>query len=423
MIKYDELPTIRLSVQQHEGSDRLFAEFAYNKSLIDLIKKIPGARWSRSKRQWHFKLSKQVLQLLQEKVSGKTFLDTTLLNEQWKELEEKKDDALLASSLNLASTGGEKKAEVHRVALQAYIELLRLKNYSPNTIKTYKYLFVEFLNYFQNQKPSTITKFQVMDFLAHRRNKNNWSSTLQNQMINAIKFFYEQLLKRPREMYDLPRAKKEFKLPTVFSENELKRIIMATNNLKHRAMLCLAYSAGLRISEIVNLKMQDIDKERMVINIRQAKGRKDRQVMLSPALLDLLRIYYYEEKKKPKVYLFEGQYEGKYSKRSVEKVMIAAKLKAGVRKKGSIHAIRHSFATHLLEGGTDIFTIKDLLGHSSLKTTAIYAHVSNKHIAKVQSPLDKLSLTPTRSPIGEGIKTADTSATLSTITTKKIAAK
>jgi len=397
MLTETETPVLKLSIALHNGDLRLFVQFDYNKELNELAKQIPGAKWSYTKKQWHFNLNKQVIALLKEKFEPVAQLDFGVLEKQWNEQDEKNNIALLKTEIKLPVLKEEDEiSESHRVALRAYIEMLRLKNYSPNTIKTYKYLFAEYLNHFPKQKPGTVTKFQILDFMVGKRNKNNWSSTRQNQMINAIKFFYEKLLKHPPQEYDLPRAKKEFKLPTVFSENELLRIILATENLKHRAMLCLAYSAGLRISEIVNLKMEDIDRERMVINIRQAKGRKDRQVMLSAALLELLSIYYKEEKKKPKVYLFEGQYRGKYSTRSIELIMKAAKRKAGVHKKGSIHAIRHSFATHLLEGGTDIFTIKELLRHSSLKTTAIYAHVSKKHIAKVQSPLDKLAMDTTK---------------------------
>ena len=387
-----EIPCIKLSIQEHEGKERLFAAFPYIKELILIVKEIPGARWSRSKKQWHFNLNRQVVELLKQKVSPFATIDISQLNKQWNELREKKDKV----RLNTPVIKQPQVMDTHSLALQSYIELLRLKNYSPNTIKTYKSLFITYLNNFPNYKPDTITKFQIMDFMVRQRNKSGWSSTQQNQLINAIKFFYEKLLKHPPEMYDLPRAKKEFKLPTVFSEQELKRIILVTENLKHRSMLCLAYSAGLRISEIVNLKMQDIDSERMVITTRQAKGRKDRQVMLSHALLDLLSVYYTEEKNKPKIYLFEGQYGGQYSKRSIEHIMEHAKRKAGIRKKGNIHAMRHSFATHLMEGGTDLLTIKELLGHTSLKTTAIYTHVSNKHIAKVQSPLDKLAIDTTK---------------------------
>jgi integrase/recombinase XerD len=278
--------------------------------------------------------------------------------------------------------------EPQRLALNAYVELLRLKNYSDNTIKNYRNWFVHFLRYFNDRKPSTISKSEIMDMLVLFRNSPKWSATSQNQLINAIKFFYEQLLNRPREMYELPRAKKPQQLPSVFSESEVLSIIKATDNLKHKTILCLAYAAGLRVSEIVNMKVRDIDSKRMVIIIRQAKGKKDRQVMLSEKLLLMLRAYYKEYK--PEKWMFEGQYGEQYSSRSIQSVLHQAKDKAGVKKKGSIHALRHSFATHLLEGGTDIVSIKELLGHTSLRTTMTYTHVSKKFISKIQSPLDKL---------------------------------
>ena len=174
----------------------------------------------------------------------------------------------------------------------------------------------------------------------------------------------------------------------MFAEEEIKKMIEACQNLKHRSMLCLAYAAGLRVSEIVNMKLKDIDSKRMVIMIRQSKGRKDRQVMLSPKLLELLREYF--KQYRPKQWLFEGQGVEQYSIRSIQKVINTAKTKAGINRKGSIHALRHSFATHLLESGTDILSIKELLVHNSLITTMTYTHVSKKHISIIQSPLDKL---------------------------------
>jgi site-specific recombinase XerD len=263
-----------------------------------------------------------------------------------------------------------------------------LKNYSAATITTYRTLFTIFLCHFPDHKPSSITKNEVMDFLMAYKNSGKWTATIQNQYISAIKFFFEGLLKRPNEYYDLPRAQKPEQLPTVFAEQEVKQLILSTENLKHRSMLCLAYAGGLRVSEIVNVKLTDIDSKRMVITLRQAKGKKDRQVMLSEKLLLMLREYF--KKYKPKMWLFEGQGGEKYSTRSVQLVIHEAKQRAGIKKKGSIHALRHSFATHLLEGGTDILSIKELLGHTSLRTTMIYTHVSKKHLAKIQSPLDKL---------------------------------
>lgn len=274
------------------------------------------------------------------------------------------------------------------LAVRAYEEFLRLKNYSPNTLITYKSWFIAFLQHFPNRKPSTITKNEIMDYMVYFRNSPKWSATSQNQLISAIKFFFEKLLNRPREEYDLPRAQKPEQLPTVFSESEVLSIIKATDNLKHKTILCLAYAGGLRISEIVNMKVRDIDSKRMVILLRQAKGKKDRIVMLSEKLLIMLRAYY--KKYQPKVWLFEGQSGGQCSTRGIAKMMQTCKEKAKVHKKGGIHAMRHSFATHLLESGIDLVSIKELMGHNSLRTTMGYTHVSKKHISKIQSPLDKL---------------------------------
>jgi site-specific recombinase XerD len=276
----------------------------------------------------------------------------------------------------------------HKMAYDAYTALLRLKNYSPNTIKTYCNWLLIFFAAFANRKPSTITKAEIMDYLLWFRNQPKWSATSQNQLISSIKFFYEQLLKRPAYSYDLPRAQKPLQLPTVFDESDIAAIIKVTENLKHKTMLCLAYSAGLRVSEIVNMRLVDIDSKRMVIMVRQAKGKKDRMVMLSEKILRLLREYYLNYK--PAYWVFEGNNGIQYSTRSVQEVIQQAKHKAGITKKGSIHALRHSFATHLLEAGTDLLSIKELLGHNSLRTTNVYLHVSRKHISKIQSPIDKI---------------------------------
>ena len=274
------------------------------------------------------------------------------------------------------------------LALEKYIELLRLKNYSENTVSVYRNWFCIFLKNFPDKKPSAITKEEIMELLMRYKNSKAWSATGQNQLISSIKFFYEKVLNHSPEIYDLPRAQKPFQLPAIFAEEEIKKIILATENLKHRTMICLAYAGGLRVSEIINLKLKDIDSKRMVITLRQGKGKKDRQVMLSEKLLILFREYFKEYK--PVIWLFEGVKNMQYSARSVQEVIQQAKKKAGVNKKGSIHALRHSFATHLLEGGTDLLSIKALLGHNSLRTTMVYTHVSKKHLSKIQSPLDKL---------------------------------
>jgi len=186
----------------------------------------------------------------------------------------------------------------------------------------------------------------------------------------------------------LPFPRRESKLPNVLSHREVLAIFDATENLKHKTMILMGYAAGLRVSEVVNLRITDIDSERMVISIKAAKGKKDRCVMLSEALLDTLRLYF--KAYRPKNWLFEGQNFDQYSVRGLQKIFQTAKVKARIRKDVSFHSLRHSFATHLHEAGTDIRVIQELLGHNSTKTTEIYTHISNRTIQKVQSPLDAL---------------------------------
>jgi site-specific recombinase XerD len=189
---------------------------------------------------------------------------------------------------------------------------------------------------------------------------------------------------------DLPRPKKPLLLPKVMGEKSIGRIIRETENIKHRCMLMLAYAAGLRVSEIVAVRLKDIDSDRMTIFISRAKGKKDRVVGLSAMLLQELRQYYIQYK--PKAYLFEGEQGRMYSTRSVQKVFQSAKERAGIKVPGGIHTLRHSYATHLLESGTDIRFIQELLGHNSILTTRRYTHVSIQFTSKIRSPLDDLDL-------------------------------
>jgi site-specific recombinase XerD len=213
--------------------------------------------------------------------------------------------------------------------------------------------------------------------------------------INAIKFYFEQVLNKEKFFWEIPRPKKKQELPKMFSQDEVAAIINGTANKKHKTMLMLAYSAGLRVSEVVSLKTGDIDSKRMTIMIRQAKGKKDRLAGLSPVLLVMLREYAKEYKPGKNGFLFEGINKGScYSTRSLQEVLQAAKTKAGILKPGSIHSLRHSFATHLVDRGTDVTMIQKLLGHNSIKTTLRYLHTSNKDLLKIISPLDDLNLVP-----------------------------
>ena len=206
--------------------------------------------------------------------------------------------------------------------------------------------------------------------------------------VNAVKFYFEKLLNRQSEFYDLPRPKKPWKLPSVLAESEVLLLIQSIENLKHRSLVMAGYSAGLRVSEIVQLKAADIDSKRRMIHINAAKGKKDRMVPLARKFLETLRAYY--KVYTPKEWLFEGQYGGPYSTRSVQNIIKEAKEKAGISKQGSTHMLRHSYATHLMEGGTDIRIIQEILGHNSISTTMRYTHVSKKELGRIESPLDKL---------------------------------
>ncbi len=216
------------------------------------------------------------------------------------------------------------------------------------------------------------------------------SSSYQNQSINAIKFYFEKVQGGPRKIYYIERPRKETVLPSVLSEQEIKKIFEKMSNLKHKTLLMTCYSGGLRISEVLNLKPEDIDSDRMLIHVKGGKGKKDRVTLLSKTLLEILRRYY--KVYKPHDYLFTGQMGGKYSERSAQMVLKKAASKAGIIRKVTLHTLRHSFATHLLENGTDIRYIQSLLGHSSPKTTQIYTHITSKGIDQIKNPLDNLEI-------------------------------
>jgi len=216
-----------------------------------------------------------------------------------------------------------------------------------------------------------------------------WFGT-ENQAINAIKFYYEKVLGRPVRKYYVQRPKKGWNLPNVLSEIEVQQIFSNTENLKHKAILSLIYSAGLRRGELINMKIEDIDSKRMYVIIRQGKGRKDRYSILSEKILDLLRRYFKDYR--PKKWLFEGQFGGQYSETSVHNILKAAVKKSGIRKKVTVHTLRHCFATHLLEHGVDLRYIQELLGHRSPKTTEIYTHITQRGLGKIKSPLDNLDI-------------------------------
>ncbi len=272
--------------------------------------------------------------------------------------------------------------------LDKFKKLLTIKRYSYRTIKSYSNALGTFFSYFNHNNPENINPSEIEHFINKMVIENNISQSYQKVLVGAIKLFYNELLRKNYELNYLYPDRTEKKLPIILDKTEVKLLLNSVQNLKHRAILSLIYSSGLRLSEVIEMKLTDINSKRILIKIVQGKGKKDRYVMLSEKLLILLREYYKEYK--PREYLFEGQKGGKYSARSVQAIFKEALIKSNINKKASVHTLRHSFATHLLESGTDIRMIQQLLGHCSIRTTQIYTQVSSSNIAKVISPYDSL---------------------------------
>lgn len=262
--------------------------------------------------------------------------------------------------------------------LKIFEEKLRYKNYSEKSIR----LYLSYLNFFLTQQkikdPYQVTTKQIVDFL---QSKTYSSTSQQNQYIGCLKLFAKYILNRKDiHLSKIERPKSEKKLPKVIDHNHIIIQLDKIQNLKHKAILSLTYSVGLRVSEIINLKIEDIDSKRMLIHIKNAKGKKDRIVPLSENILILLREYYKQHK--PKEYLFNGQNSNQYSTQSCQKIY-----KLYIDNNSSIHTLRHSSFTNLLEGGIDIRIIQKIAGHNSSKTTEIYTHVSNSLLSKVKLPI------------------------------------
>ena len=275
-----------------------------------------------------------------------------------------------------------------KYAIQQMARKMEIRRYAENTQRVYLSLFRDFARYHNELNPETISREQVITWVNYLVKQRNASRSYQNQTINAIKFYYEHVLLREKEFYDLDRPRKEKRLPTVLTRQEVKSLISHIGNLKHRCIIELIYSSGLRIGELLKLRLEDIDSERMLVKIRSAKGFKDRYTILSAQLLPKLREYYMVYG--PKEYLFEGQNGGMYSAKSVQNIVRRTAQLSGIKKKVTTHTLRHSFATHLVDNGTNLRHIQTLLGHNSSRTTEIYTHVSNMDLKNIQSPLDSL---------------------------------
>jgi site-specific recombinase XerD len=272
--------------------------------------------------------------------------------------------------------------------IDKYEKILRLKNYSPKTEKAYLHHLNLFLNYISKSNVSSVDSKILLDYFNYLKQTRKFSYSAIKQSLASVRFLFLDVLKKEIDFDFFVKIKKPNSLPDILTIEEVRKIINSITNLKHRAIISTIYSCGLRISEAVNLEINDIDSSAMTVKIVNAKGRNDRIVMLSEKLLSLLRQYFKEYK--PKAYLFEGQKGEKYSSRSIQKIFNNAVKKVGIKKKVTVHSLRHSFASHLLDNGTDIRFIQELLGHKHLSTTQIYTHINPISVKKIKSPFDNI---------------------------------
>lgn len=387
------MQTITLKPLLRNNKECIGIFFTNNGVLNAAIKKLPGIKWSQSNKCWYALLHRENYDMVVKATAGKAIID----NKALKQYLERKNKSAAAPEEKRTTTIFAPRAALQLIspqntdALVAYVQQLKLKAYSPSTIKTYKNEFCQLLQTIKQKPVHSLTVDELKRYLVYVMEKEGISENTAHSRLNALKFYFEQVLKREKFFLEIPRPKKPQLLPRLLNEDELRKLFNALENKKHKAMLFTAYSAGLRVSEIVNLKIADVDSGRMQVFIERAKGKKDRYVNLSPVLLDILRKYIGSYQPKPKVYLFESEQTlTSYPARTVQQIFTNAKNKAGIRKEVGVHSLRHSFATHLLDKGTDIKFIKDLLGHFDIKTTERYLHVSKQKLVNIISPLDDL---------------------------------
>jgi integrase/recombinase XerD len=336
----------------HHKEQRIAVYFENNTEWNNRIKKLEDAKWSHTLKAWHLP-------------------DT----------EENRKKFKLDLQISLST--------IHLKKVEEFKRWLRSKRYSDNTIKTYSDALLSFLKYYHYKSISEIDNEDVIAFNNDFILKNKLSASYQNQVVNAIKLFFIKIENTKLNVELVHRPKRPKLLPNVLSKEEVKELLDATQNPKHKAMLSLIYACGLRCSEVLNIKPENLDTKRGVLIIKEAKGNKDRIAPLSIKIIELLRTYFLSYK--PKIYLFEGQEKGNaYDARSLQNVLKQSLNKTTIKRPVTLHWLRHSYATHLLENGTDLRYIQEILGHKSSKTTEIYTHVSTKSIQKIISPFDNL---------------------------------
>lgn len=378
--------TITLEPVTHRHQECIAIRFPFDKELNTIVRTIRGSTFSKTLKSWYVVKNPKTIDAILKAFKSKAWVNMALLKKQ----SNVKSNATPSVPATEIVSQTEFFGQVHAFALELMRKKLKTRNYSPSTQKTYTEQFRLFLRFFPNSHPEELGYTEIEHYLLYRIEEKKMSVSSQNQAINAIKFFYEKVLKQERKTYALDRPMNEKLLPEILSQEEVMRLFEVTENSKHRLMLMLLYASGLRRSELLNLQVGDVDLDRSIVFIRRGKGKKDRQSILAQSLTPLVQAYLQEYN--PKFWFFEGVDRERYSASSLQQILKKAAAKAGIKKRVRLHMLRHSFATHLLEAGTSTRYIQVLLGHESPKTTELYAQVTRFGIEKVQSPLDQIAI-------------------------------
>lgn len=377
---------------EHRGMLCIGLYYNYNPKITAVVRRIGGYRFSQSLKCWYSPFTSLRYAETLRQLAGHAVVDVAGMDSCIKEsgLQNVQLPLRVGKDYGMPSRVPQ-ISEENQYELNRFLEQMILKAYSSSTMRTYRNEFLQLLYLLKGKSVKDLTEDDIRRYMVYILRDLKVSEHTAHSRLNALKFYFEKVLGREKFFWDIPRPQKPYQLPKVLSERELEGLFAALVNLKHKAILLTAYSAGLRVSEVVNLRLSDIDSGRMQIRIGQAKGKKDRYLGLSVLLLDVLRAYLMQERPMPKVFLFEGVRPGEpYSKRAAQLLFQRARERAGISKAVSFHVLRHSFATHLLEKGIDIRYIKDLLGHFNIKTTERYLHVRRQELVTLMNPLDEL---------------------------------
>lgn len=374
--------TVHVLRKFHRGSSRLFIYTPNTPAMRSRLRELEDSRWSRTHRAWHIPDKEGALQRIFELFKGVAWVDYSDLKKR-KSMDRALNERHRPPTSSINS--------VAKKELDRFQEYLYAKRYSNSTRETYLYMMKTFFGYFSDMDPSDISNEDLNAFMKDYVAARRYSLPYQRQMVSALKSYYHTRQDRAIEIDKIPSIKKERRLPKVLGKKEVEALLNATTNFKHKAILSVMYGCGLRVGEVISLRVEDIDGQQNKLFVRSGKGRKDRSVTISPRVLALLRSYY-RQYQPNSGYLFEGAGGRQYSAASINKFIKSSARKAGIKRNVTCHMLRHSFATHLLESGVDLRYIQELLGHGSSKTTEIYTYVSNDMLKEIQSPFDDLDI-------------------------------